>query len=182
MDSRYLDRTDFKAASIGLTSKQLSFQILKFFISVSLLPFTMPRPKKSHDDVRKMVCYKCGGKAKSNEVMGPSGRQLLQQALQALFSSPPDDDAQYWTHHWEHEKHPSMLCGTCRTHLRRLRDAQFLDPDGKWSDFVEHEEVPVPHSQDGKPVCKMCQVVRSGGPHTKNPYGAKTPYAKTKAP
>ena len=133
----------------------------------------MGRPKKSHDVVRKMDCYKCGGKAKSNDYMGQSGKKLLQQALQALFSAPPDDDAQYWTHHWEHEKHPSALCGGCRVHLNRLRDAQFHDPEGIWSDFVEHDDVPVPHSQDGKPVCKMCRVIRSGGPNAKNPYGKK---------
>ena len=136
----------------------------------------MPRVKrKPHSVCRKEVCYKCGEKVKSNEVMGPSGRGLVEQALQS--SDDPDDpefsdDPEFWTAYWKQEKHPLALCSTCWTHLCKLRDANFQDPKGIWSKWVIHEAIPLPDSQETSCVCKICKAAHRGR-HEENPFGTK---------
>ena len=143
----------------------------------------MARPKrKPHEACRKLVCYKCGNKVRAGLVMTPAKRNLIQMAL------PGSHDDAYWTEYWKTPKYPLALCETCRTHLRRLKDADFQDPTGVWSKWVHHEDMPprlsstlAPESRSDECVCKICRTVHPGGLHQANPYG-KVPAKKGRRP
>ena len=135
----------------------------------------MPRvKKKSHESCRKLICYKCGNKA--DRVMGPACRDVIQRALE-LSSDPA-----FWDEYWEDPKYPLGLCSTCRTHLYRLRDADYQDPQGIWSKWVFHEDIPLPNSQNSEGCqCNICKKVHPGGHHKENIYH-KSPVKKGRRP